>query len=242
MPQFAAAIDEYAALPWVRRVCIDATGIGMQLAEERKLKHGAKVEPVMFTNPVKADLAVTLHRAMEDRAVRIPYNQQLAADLRTAADNAADAEADALINSEAAQAGVELTEEEKKEVKDEIVSNRKHGLRFLEVLCNSKKKPAAETTATPRPLLPAPRHPLHRSRLHGHPQGHRSFRPGAGARCSPPGYRRAGGSSNVRASLPGSACTRSGGSSRIGCRTGLLQPLRLRMQAEGFSLPPLPQK
>lgn len=78
----AAAIDEYAALPWVRRVCIDATGIGMQLAEERKQKHGAKVEPVMFTNAVKADLAVTLHRAMEDRALRIPYDTKLSADLR----------------------------------------------------------------------------------------------------------------------------------------------------------------
>lgn len=78
----AAAIDEYAALPWVRRVCMDATGIGMQLAEERKQKHGGKVEPVMFTNAVKADLAVTLHRAMEDRALRIPYDPKLSADLR----------------------------------------------------------------------------------------------------------------------------------------------------------------
>lgn len=90
--------------------------------------------------------------ATEEEAIaRAQEMAQELADLRAAADKAADAEADALINSEAAQAGVELTEEEKKEVKDEIVSNRKHGLRFLEVLCNSKKKPAAtETTATRR--------------------------------------------------------------------------------------------
>lgn len=79
----ARVIDEYAALPWVRRVCMDATGIGMQLAEERKAKHGAKVEPVMFTNGVKEDLATTLKRAMEDRAVRIPHNPQLSADMRS---------------------------------------------------------------------------------------------------------------------------------------------------------------
>lgn len=79
----ARVIDEYAALPWVRRVCMDATGIGMQLAEERKAKHGAKVEAVNFTNGVKEDLATTLKRAMEDRALRIPHNPQLSADMRS---------------------------------------------------------------------------------------------------------------------------------------------------------------
>lgn len=89
--------------------------------------------------------------ATEEEAIaRAQGMAQELADLRAAADKAADAEADALINSEAAQAGVELTEEEKKEVKDEIVSNRKHGLRFLEVLCNSKKKTAAPAANTRR--------------------------------------------------------------------------------------------
>lgn len=79
----AAAIDEYAALPWVRRCCIDSTGIGRQLAEERRAKFGRKVEDVLFTNGVKEDLAITLQRAMQDRAVRLPYDLKLAADLRS---------------------------------------------------------------------------------------------------------------------------------------------------------------
>lgn len=79
----AAAIDRYASLPHVRRVCIDATGIGRQLAEDSRRRHGGKVEEVIFTAGVKEDLAVTLRRAMEDRALRLPPYRPLAADLRS---------------------------------------------------------------------------------------------------------------------------------------------------------------
>lgn len=78
-----AAISRYAELPWVRRVCVDATGIGNMLAEELQRLHGHKVEPVTFTAGVKEDLANTLRRAMEDRAVRIPDKPELIADLRS---------------------------------------------------------------------------------------------------------------------------------------------------------------
>lgn len=78
-----AAISEYARLPWVRRVCIDATGIGNMLVENLQREHGAKVEPVMFTAGVKEDLALTLRRRMEDRALRLPADPKLAADLRS---------------------------------------------------------------------------------------------------------------------------------------------------------------
>lgn len=79
----AAAIDRYACLPHVRRVCIDATGIGRQLAEDARNRHGGKVEEVIFTAGVKEDLAVTLRRAMEDAALKIPPLPALAADLRS---------------------------------------------------------------------------------------------------------------------------------------------------------------
>ncbi|MCH5285259.1 MAG: terminase family protein [Akkermansiaceae bacterium] len=77
------AIDTYAQLPQVRRVCIDATGIGRQLAEDTRRRHGGKVEEVTFTAGVKEDLAISLRRCMEDRALRIPNHKELHADLRS---------------------------------------------------------------------------------------------------------------------------------------------------------------
>ncbi len=80
--QQAALVDSYAALPHVRRICMDATGIGAQLAEDARSRHGYKVEPVTFTAGVKEDLAVTLRRVMEDSALRMPALPELIADLR----------------------------------------------------------------------------------------------------------------------------------------------------------------
>ena len=79
----AAAIGRYACLPHVRRVCIDATGIGRQLAEEARRRHGRKVEEVIFTAGVKEDLAITLRRCMEDGDLRLPNRPELIADLRS---------------------------------------------------------------------------------------------------------------------------------------------------------------
>lgn len=76
-------VSRLAGLPWVRRVCMDATGIGAMLAEELRERHGYKVEPVTFTAGVKEDLANTLRRAMEDRAVRLPNLPKLQSDLRS---------------------------------------------------------------------------------------------------------------------------------------------------------------
>ncbi|BDP42910.1 hypothetical protein DAETH_28790 [Deinococcus aetherius] len=66
-----------AVLPHVTRACIDATGLGMQLAEQAQERHGPKVEPVTFTGTVKNDLATTLRRAFEDRIIRIPEEEGL---------------------------------------------------------------------------------------------------------------------------------------------------------------------
>ncbi len=78
----AAMLDRYAVLPHVRRVCIDATGIGAQLAEDARMRHGGKIEPVTFTAASKEDMAVTLRRCMEDEALRMPALPALVADLR----------------------------------------------------------------------------------------------------------------------------------------------------------------
>lgn len=52
--------------PRVRRSCIDATGIGMQLAEEAKEEFGSMVEEVMFSPSVKESLAIGLQRESDD--------------------------------------------------------------------------------------------------------------------------------------------------------------------------------
>jgi phage FluMu gp28-like protein len=69
-------------LPQVRRCCIDATGIGNQLAEEAQTEFSWKIEPIMFTQQSKSDLAYPLKAAFEDRTLRFTKDAALAADLR----------------------------------------------------------------------------------------------------------------------------------------------------------------
>lgn len=64
-------------LPSLRRCCIDATGIGAQLAEEARDAFGSRVEEVHFTTAVKEDLAVTALRAFQDRSVKIPVDPDI---------------------------------------------------------------------------------------------------------------------------------------------------------------------
>ncbi len=70
-------------IPFVRRVAIDETGIGMQIAEELKEKWGAKVIPVYFTNKIKDELATRLKSKFEDRLIVIPPDRNLIQDLHS---------------------------------------------------------------------------------------------------------------------------------------------------------------
>ena len=66
----------------VERLCIDATGIGMMLAEEMQERHGKyRVESVTFTGPVKASLALPVRAAFESRGIRILADDVLRHDL-----------------------------------------------------------------------------------------------------------------------------------------------------------------
>ncbi len=59
----------------LRRCCIDAGGLGMQLAESAAEDFGRhRVEPVVFTAALKSQLAGRLRIAVEDRAIRIPVD------------------------------------------------------------------------------------------------------------------------------------------------------------------------
>ena len=69
-------------LPQVKRACIDATGMGMQLAERARERFGWKVEPITFTPAVKEELAFGLRRDFEDRKLRIVRDDKLRSDLR----------------------------------------------------------------------------------------------------------------------------------------------------------------
>ena len=70
------------SLPNLRRCCIDATGLGMQLAERAHERFGWKAEPITFTAPVKEELAFELRRCFEDKRLRINPSPALRTDLR----------------------------------------------------------------------------------------------------------------------------------------------------------------
>lgn len=56
----------------LRRLCVDSTGIGAFPAERMQKKHGLmKVEPVVFSQPVKEDLATTLYSAFAEKNLKI---------------------------------------------------------------------------------------------------------------------------------------------------------------------------
>jgi phage FluMu gp28-like protein len=69
-------------LPQVKRACIDATGMGMQLAERAKELCGWKVEAVTFTQQVKEELAFGMRADFEDKKLRVDAHPNLRADLR----------------------------------------------------------------------------------------------------------------------------------------------------------------
>lgn len=54
-----------------QRSCIDATGIGAQLAEDLHAKHGQKVEQVVFNIENKEKMATATKRVFEERKIRI---------------------------------------------------------------------------------------------------------------------------------------------------------------------------
>jgi len=72
--------------PWIERCdrsCWDMTGLGIGWVDDAQDKFGeGRVEGVTFTGPVKEALAYPLRGDFEDRALRIPYDPKVRADLR----------------------------------------------------------------------------------------------------------------------------------------------------------------
>lgn len=69
-------------LPQLKRCCLDATGLGIQLAERARERFGSRVEPVTFTPAVKEELATGFKIDLEQRRVRLVDEEKLRADLR----------------------------------------------------------------------------------------------------------------------------------------------------------------
>ncbi|HVS73096.1 MAG TPA: hypothetical protein VHQ47_17710 [Phycisphaerae bacterium] len=66
----------------VKRLCIDATGIGAMLAERLVQRFGShRVEAVTFSQPVKSELANPLLRGFQDKRFRIPSEASVREDL-----------------------------------------------------------------------------------------------------------------------------------------------------------------
>ena len=78
-----AVLYDLISIPGMRRTCIDSTGLGMQFAERATEKFGTyRVEPVRFSAQVKEELAYPVRALFEDKAVKIPKDDQIRADLR----------------------------------------------------------------------------------------------------------------------------------------------------------------
>ena len=77
-------LSEVLSCKKFRRCCPDSTGIGMQLSENAQIKFGKyRVEPIMFTNRIKEELAYALRTHFEDRTIFIPKKHEIREDLHS---------------------------------------------------------------------------------------------------------------------------------------------------------------
>ena len=74
--QFKEAASMIRALN-LRKFCVDATGLGMQLAEDLQREFGAIVEPITFTNQNKVEMFNGLKKGFSDGTCLIPDDPDL---------------------------------------------------------------------------------------------------------------------------------------------------------------------
>jgi phage FluMu gp28-like protein len=71
-------LSEILSVRRVRRCCIDAGGIGMQLAEQCVERFGGhRVEAITFTAALKSQMASALRIVVEERRIRIPVDDEI---------------------------------------------------------------------------------------------------------------------------------------------------------------------
>lgn len=77
-------LHDFLAIPTLRRICIDQTGIGRQFAERaREIFGNDRVEGVSFSANFKEVLAYSLKVAFENQRIRIPRDRAIEADLQS---------------------------------------------------------------------------------------------------------------------------------------------------------------
>lgn len=80
--QQLSIIDHFTG--YARRVAVDETGIGMQIAEDLQKKWGeTKVIRVYFTAKTKEELAERLKAKFQDKLIRVPADENLREDLHS---------------------------------------------------------------------------------------------------------------------------------------------------------------
>jgi phage FluMu gp28-like protein len=65
------------------RACLDQTGMGEKFVEDAKNRHGSRIEGVLFSGPVKLDLATGIRRRFEDKQIRIKPDRAVRDDLHS---------------------------------------------------------------------------------------------------------------------------------------------------------------
>ncbi len=76
-------LSSVLAMRGVRRLAIDQSGLGMQLAEELVLKCHSRVEPITMTAPVKESLASRILAVFQRGEINIPDHRALIDDLHS---------------------------------------------------------------------------------------------------------------------------------------------------------------
>ena len=78
--EFRQQFKEAAALIralHIRKMCVDATGLGMQLAEDLQREFGATIEPITFTNQNKVEMFNGLKKGFSDGVCLLPDDPDL---------------------------------------------------------------------------------------------------------------------------------------------------------------------
>lgn len=78
-----SALEGVLASAKLSRLCIDASGMGLQLSERQRQRHGSRIEPVTLSMPVKEDLAARMLRVFQRGEIVIPSEPKLLADLHS---------------------------------------------------------------------------------------------------------------------------------------------------------------
>jgi phage FluMu gp28-like protein len=75
-------LDRLVRIHQPRRICMDQTGLGEKMVEDTQNRYGrSRVEGVIFSAPVKHDLALGLRRVIEAGKIRIPAESEIREDL-----------------------------------------------------------------------------------------------------------------------------------------------------------------